>query len=80
MPVHFPPNGPLGLGLGKCRELLLPSEPTSVVQPLNRTLEQLTGAKLDDRFACADRTSYAALWGFQRDRRRAGCLVTKPPS
>jgi hypothetical protein len=24
MKVHFPPNGPLGLGLGKCRELLRP--------------------------------------------------------
>jgi hypothetical protein len=34
MPVHFPPNGPLGLGLGKCRELFLPAEPPSVVQPL----------------------------------------------
>ena len=34
MKVHFPPNGPWGLGLGKRRELFRPAEPPSVAQPL----------------------------------------------
>ena len=34
MTVHFPPNGPWGLGLGKRRELFRPCRALSVAQPL----------------------------------------------